>query len=197
MSDSEKQAEKPRRPNAKYNLSKQTTSGEELKFYYNRERRLKKAPQAVRDLYAETKPRRFSLLRPLIGSKPRAMLFFSILILCAAILALSIFGYFDSTYILGGNRLSIKASRYEGTLIITLKKTVQKNAARVYSGAVDLAVSPAAGENGEAQPVFYQRLFFSLAPEEDYRFAAPFDAASLVMVLQTETDELQVRIKSE
>ena len=88
---------KAARPNAKYKLSKPDGSPrdeEHLTFYYSRERRLAKAPRPVQDLYAEGKRPRFSLLRPLVGSKPRAMLFFSIVLLCAAILALSVFGYF-------------------------------------------------------------------------------------------------------
>jgi hypothetical protein len=208
MSDSgEKPAEQPRtcsaspkRPNAKYNLSKKDCGGDEPQFYYNRERRLAKAPQPVRDLYADTKPKRFNLLRPLVGSKPRALLFFSILILCASILALSAFGYFDNGYALEGNKLSVKAARYEGSVIVTLKKTLQKNASASYAGAVDVAVSPAVSPDApgvEVPPVFYHRVFFSLAPEEDYRFAVPFDAAGLVMVLQTEKNEVRFRIKAE
>ena len=85
--------EKRKRPNAAYALSKKNTADDELSFYYSRERRLAKAPKQVRELYTG-KPLRFSLLRPLIGSRPRAMLFFSILVLCAAILLLSYLGYF-------------------------------------------------------------------------------------------------------
>jgi hypothetical protein len=86
------EAEQRPRPNAAYSLSKKNTLPDELPFYYSREDRLAKASKEVRALYTG-KPLRFSLLRPLIGSKPRAMLFFSILVLCAAILLLSYLGY--------------------------------------------------------------------------------------------------------
>ena len=204
-----------RRPNAGYRLSgRRQAEGEELTFYYNRDRRLAKAPQAVQDLYAKTGPRRFGLIQPLIGSKPRALLFFSILLLCASILALSLFGYFDTTWGLEGNRLAVQALRYEGTVIVAVKKTVKTSgafarSAAPYAGAVDVAVSPASRDTAASRsaaasrdaedvlPVFYHRIFFSLNPVEEYRFAVPFDAGELVMVFQTEKNTLTVQIKTE
>jgi hypothetical protein len=202
--DEEHSGEAPRRrPNAGYHLSGgRKAEGEELTFYYNRDRRLAKAPQAVQDLYAKTGPRRFGLLQPLIGSKPRALLFFSILLLCASILVLSLFGYFDETWSLEGNSLAIQALRYEGAVIVAVNKTVKKSGTfarlgAVYAGAVDVAVSPAAGSLEDAPPVFYHRIFFSLNPAEEYRFAVPFDSSELVMVFQTEKNTLTVQIKTD
>jgi hypothetical protein len=198
MSDDEK---KPRpRPNAAYKLSKERADEEQLTFYYSRDRRLEKAPQAVKDLYRETPPPRFNLLRPLIGSKPRAMMFGSIMLMCAAILVLSVLGYFSDTYDLAGNRLSIQAARYEGALMVELKKTIKKgilvSSGEAYTGVVDLAVSPVAriGQDS-ALPVFYHRLFFSLEKAEEYRFSVPFDCEELVLVLQTEKNTLSLKIK--
>ena len=191
---------RPSRPNANYKLSKPDRAvnpeeEEKLTFYYDRERRLAKAPQAVKDLYTEKKQYRFNLLRPLVADKPRAILFFTILIICASIIILSILGYFDNSYSLDGNKIEITGAKYEGITIVVLKKTLKKGSLSAYSGAVDIAVSPAAsGEDGEL-PVFYHRVFFSMEPLEEYRMAVPFDSPELMMVLQTEKNTLNIRFK--
>jgi len=187
----------PRRPNANYNLSKPdtvTNKKESITFYYNRERRLAKAPQAVKDLYKEQKFNRFNLLRPLIADKPRAMIFTSIVILCAAIVLLSLLGYINKTYSLEGNKLTVGATGYEGTAIIVLKKTVN-NKKTAYTGAVDIAVSPVVQNMDEQYPVFYHRVFFTLEQEEIYRFVVPFDSSDIAVVLQTEKSTLKITVK--
>jgi hypothetical protein len=187
------------RPNAKYKLSKGDNAdikqGEGLPFYYNRERRLSKAPQAVRDLYKGKKFNRFNLLHPLIADKPRALIFFLIIILCAVIMILSVLGYFGKTYKLERNKLEISGVVYEGTTIITVKKTINSTM-QVYTGAVDIAVSPPA-ETDEQYRVFHHRIFFTLEPEEEYRFAIPFDSPELLFVFQTEKSSLRTKIKLE
>ena len=188
----------PRRPNANYKLSKPDTENsieeEKLTFYYNRERRLAKAPQSVRDLYTQKRQYRFSLLRPLVADKPRAILFFTILIICAVIFLLSILGYFDNSYLLDGNKIEIVGTGYEETTIVVLKKTFKKGLSSPYSGAVDIAVSPVE-INEEEFPIFHHRVFFSLEPEEEYHFVVPFDLPELLMVLQTEKSTLQMKLK--
>jgi hypothetical protein len=191
-----------RRPNAGYKLSREQVTGEQLNFHYSRDHRLGKAPRRVRDLYKDEPPPRFSLLRPLIGSRPRAVMFGSIMLICVTILFLSVLGYTSNTYSLEGNDLSIQAEKYAGALMISLKKTVKKGGlfflrGESYTGAVDIAVSPAAhsGSSAEALPVFYHRLFFSLENTEEYLFSIPFDAEELVIVLQTEKNTLSLRIK--
>ena len=192
-----------RRPNANYNLSRpdKPDAEENLTFHYSRERRLANAPQAVRDIYAENKQQtRFNLFKPLVADKPRAMLFASIIILCAIILFLSTIGYFDTSYALDGNKIEITGTRFENATILVLKKTVKTGIAAInsspYSGAVDIAVSPVVSGDEEF-PVFYHRVFFSLDKTEEYRFAVPFDASDLLMVLQSEKSSVQIKIKPE
>ncbi|MDR0302852.1 MAG: hypothetical protein LBI04_11155 [Treponema sp.] len=197
MTDEEK---KPR-PNANYNLSRPdgtNSDGEEkLTFYYNRERRLEKSSQIVKDLYAEKKTgSRFNFLRPLVADKPRATVFFTIVLMSAAIILLSIVNKFGGSEVLEGNRIDIAGTRFEGTTIVVLTKTIRKNAKQAYSGAVDIAVSYPAAEN-EDYPVFYHRIFFSTDPIEEYRWAVPFDTPEQLIVLQTEKGKLQVKYKSE
>jgi hypothetical protein len=196
-------AEKPdagRRPNAEYKLSSHTRDEEELVFRYSRKDRLAKAPRAVQDLYSEEGKPKFSLLGPLIRGKSRAALFVSIMILCMAILAMSVFGFLDGGYVFGANRLSLEALRFEGTTIISLKKNRIKNR-ESYTGVVDIGVSPALkGETESAEgayPVFIQRVFFTMSDEEEYRFAAPFDSEELILVFQGEKENLSVKIKCE
>jgi len=198
--DNGREKQERTRPNANYKLSAEDRAGRdedgELIFHYNRERRLERAPQAVRDLYAEKKPARFSLLKPLITGKPRAMLFFTIVALCLIILALSFFGYFDASHVLEGNKIAVKGTIFEDTVIIIVKKTTGKKKS-AYTGAVEIAVSPAVKNEGDDYQVFYHKIFFSDENEETYRFAVPFDSQELIIVMQTEKSSLNFTMKPE
>ena len=196
MTDNE---EKPQRPNANYKLSKPDNAPideNDLHYHYNRENRLAKAPRTVQELY-DRKPARFSLMRPLVSSRPMAIMFFTIMILCATLIVFSLTGRLSTSHSLDGTRLEIKGIKYEDMVIMVVRKTLKKKAASVYTGAVDVAVSPAVKTEDEEYPVFYHRIFFSTAQEEEYRFAVPFDAPELVMVLQTEKSTLQIKLKTE
>jgi len=214
MSD---EAEKPnQRPNAKYKLSNENANlkEEEIVHYYNRERRLEKAPQSVRDLYkTQPAPQRFNLIKPLVSTKPLAMLFFSIIILCVFIVALSLLGVTGTNYTLEGNHLSIQAIRFEGATIIAVDKSTTKGSildrfsrsAAPYTGAVDIAVQPVlkdgdaeAGTRGEVpENLYFHKIFFTFEPQEYYRFSVPFDTDELAVVLRTETKSLRLTVKAE
>jgi len=194
------------RPNAKYKLSKPDNAEvprEGLTFYYNRERRLAKASKDVQDLYKEKKPNRFGLISVLISDKPKKILFFSIIIICAMIWILGLLGYFDSSYTLEGNKLKISASAFEGTTIVVVNKAVKNK--NPYTGAVDVAVSAPLSLQGSLPvqtdennyPVFYHKIFFSLEREEQYSLVVPFESNELLMVLQTEKHTLKLKIKTE
>jgi len=186
------------RPNAKYSLSNpdgKLKSGEKLTFYYDRERRLENAPESVKKHYNNEQPVRFGLLQSLIADKPRRFLLIVIVLMCVGILALSFFGYFDTSYILDGNQINITATGYEGTTIVVLRKTVKNKDA--YSGAVDMAVSVVVLPEQDQYPVFYHRVFFTMENEEVYRFAVPFEAAELLLVVQNEKNTLNIKFKPE
>jgi len=188
---------KTQRPNKKYELSKDrsTDPAEGLTFYYNRERRLEKAPEALRKFCNDETQYKTGLFYSLTADRPRRFLLAIIVLMCFAILVLSIFGYFDKSYSLDNNKIEITAAAFEGTTIVVLKKT--SKGLRSYNGAVDIAVSPAVQSADEQYPVFSHRVFFSMENEESYRFAVPFDTPALVMVLQTEKSTLQIKFKSE
>ena len=199
MSDEEK-----KRPNANYRLSRENIDPEEITYHYNRERRLERAPQTVRDLYREP-PRRFSLLRPLAGSKSHSMVLLSIVVTCLMIVAVSYLNLASDTYDFDGNRISIQAILVEDTIIVALTKSVRKDILgrlnRPYNGAVNIAVAPAikAGSDRVMQPgdIFYQTIFFTAASQEHYRFTLPFYANELLLVFQSEKKTMNARIKPE
>jgi len=199
--------EEKKRPNANYQLSGQNVDEENLVFHYNREHRLAKAPQAVRDMYNKPQqPYRFNLLKPLISTKPLAMMFGSIIIACILILIISTLGLVGSSYNLDGNRVSFQAIQYESAIIVVVKKTIPKDiisrfssTSAPYSGAVEIAVQPVikTAADQESQPIFYHKIFFTLEPEEVYRFSVPFDAKELALVFKTEKKTLGVTVKAE
>jgi len=189
--------EQNKRPNLNYNLSKpenNVSSDENLTFYYSRERRLKNAPKEVQDIYSGKTQSRVGIFSVLVADKPRRVLFFVIVFLCAAILILVRMGFFDTAHILDGNKIEIAGTVYEGTTIVILRKNAKNEDA--YTGAVDIAVSPVVKED-ETYNVFYHRIFFTLEAEEVYRFAVPFDTPELLMVLQNEMSELQLKFNPE
>lgn len=188
--------EKKRRPNANYSLSKPDASGgaeENLNFYYSRERRLENAPESVKKLYREEKPVKSGLFRVLVADKPRAALFITIIILCVVILAFSFLGRFDNSYSLDGNKVRLSATGFEGTSIVVIRK--KAGGAQAYTGAIEIAVSPAVSAEDERYPVFYHRVFFTLESEEEYRFVIPFCPDEIAMVLQSEKSSLKIKLK--
>jgi hypothetical protein len=192
-------APKHRRPNANYPLTEKKPDGEELVFYYSRERRLASAPENVQALYNGAPQKRFGLFRSLTATKPLATLFVSIVILCAAIMVIVTFGFNDSSvHTLGGNDIAVSAIKFQGETIVALTKTAKDNRG-AYTGLVDIAVSPAAPEGSDPAdyPVFAHRIFFSLNPEETYRFSLPFEADKLVFVLMGEQQTAQFTLKTE
>jgi hypothetical protein len=186
--------EKPRRPNAEYPLSREK-EGDDIAFYYSRDRRLAKAPESVRSLYRD-EPKKKGFIRSLTATRPLAILFGSILVISAFITVLAIFGGAENSWMLGGNRISVQAMKFQGATYLVLNKTVKDR--NVYTGLVDMAVAPEVpgGQEDTPYPVFRNRIFFSLKEEEEYRFSVPFEADRLVVVLQGEKSSLEFTVIS-
>jgi hypothetical protein len=195
MDDKTKGPGPRRRPNAGYPLSKKRTGDDELHFYYSREERLAKAPPSVRALYEETPKRKFSFFRTLTATRPLAMLFASIMILCAALMILSFLNLSGGRN-LGGNTVTPEAMKFRGETVVALTKIV-KDPEDAYTGPVDIGVSPAVSGETEtaAVPVFTHRIFFTLNAREEYRFSLPFEADALVFVLMAEENTARFKIK--
>ena len=193
-----------KRPNAKYKLSNENPNVyREVVHHYSRERRLEKAPQAVRDMYKEQPRRRLGFMYTLVGTKPNAMLFGTILFLCALMLLLSFFGVTGDSHELDGNIIAIQGKKYDGMSIIEVKKTPKKNIigrrVKTYTGPVNIAVFPPAKsgspQNQPATDIYYNRIFFTGEQEERYSFTVPFAQDELALVFQTETKTVSFTFK--
>ena len=191
-----------KRPNANYKLSNENIEGVEIVKHYNREHRLEKATTAVRNLYEEQPRRRFGFLHTLIGTKPNAMLFGTIIFLCVMMLMLSIFGFTGDSRELDGNILSVNGKKYEGTILIEVKKTPRKDKIarhiQAYTGPVEIAVFPAAkkglAQSQQTADVFFHKIFFTNDQEEHYLFTVPFEQSELGFIFRTEKKTLSLTI---
>ena len=181
-------AEERKRPNAHYRLSKEKIHPDDIVYHYNRERRLEKAPQAVRDLYKTEPRRRLAIFRSLTNSRPKAIMFYSIVVICIMIFILAQIGLLGGSHNLEGNQLSIEAVHYEGLLIMSMRKSISNRVlSRInapYTGAVNIAVMPSNNINPEN--AFFHRVFFTQDVEELFRFTLPFHAEQLTVIIQTE-----------
>ena len=205
MTDSTDSDDGKKRPNANYELSKPDDAvvpESELVFYYNRERRLSKAPKQVQELYEEKKPSRFAWLGfvgVLVADTPRKIMFFTIILMCVLIWLFSFLGFITSPRNLDGNMVNVSASFYEDTTIVVINKKLKGMDA--YTGAVDVAVSVPLPELAEsdaqsesAVPIFYHRIFFSQEKQERYSLAVPFESEELLIVLQTEKNSIKLKV---
>ncbi|MDR2160466.1 MAG: hypothetical protein LBP23_10415 [Treponema sp.] len=184
-----------RRPNADYPLSPEQNTGEELIFRYSRSRRLAKAPKKVQELYRPSPRKKFGLFRSLTATRPLAVLFGSVMVLSVITVIMAVYGGAENSKIMGGNRVSVTAMKYQGATFMVLTKH-RKDEGGGYTGPVDMAVSPAISEGeGRDLPVFSNRLFFSLKEKEEFRFSVPFEAAEFLVVLQNEFATVDLRTR--
>jgi hypothetical protein len=186
--------EKPSRPNPGRELTEdKRREDDEMVFYYSRERRLAKAPPQVRALYEEA-PKKFNLLRPLIATKPLAMLFATVLILSAISAILAFSGIAGGSYRFQGNSITVNAQRYQGTVIVTIqKKPDQGEQVARDHGVVDIVVRPTGGGEGAG---FSHRLVFGSA-EEEFRMVVPFDSPELSFRIQGASELLEFKVKTQ
>jgi hypothetical protein len=168
-------------------------------FYYSRTRRLENASEAVRRLNDPNPEKPPNLFRTLVATKPRAMLLITILFLSAIIVLLSFLVNLDDSYTLGGNRITVLAMTFSDGTYIAVKKNAGRE--KPYTGTVDLAVTipltPEDAARGAEAPIALQRLFFTVKPEEDFRFSVSFEAPELLIVMQAEQERISLRVKPE
>jgi hypothetical protein len=189
--------ERPSRPNEGEALSEERRGEEGPQFYYSRERRLSRAPAPVRALYEDPGKPGFSLLRPLISSKPNAVLFGTVAALILITLVMSFSGVIGGK-VYRGSRISLSAGRYGGAVLVVLKKTITGEEA--YTGPLSLSVSPLAGAGVSGAPAYPHRVFFSSRKTEEFRFSVPFDEPELLIELSAgdseKGDSLVFKIKT-
>jgi hypothetical protein len=106
---------------------------------------------------------------------------------------------------LSGNAVMVSAMRFPaqaGETAVTYFAVVKKaNSEKAYTGPVDVAVSiyqaaqEKEGEAGEDMPITTHRIFFTLEPEEDFRFSVPFTGPELILVFRAEEEIITLRVK--
>jgi hypothetical protein len=104
-----------------------------------------------------------------------------------------------------GNTITVSAMSFpaqagEGGAAITYLAAVKKAVSeRAYAGPVDVAVSiyQKNGGAGEDIPIETRRIFFTLEPEEDFRFSVPFTGPELILVFRAEEELATLRVKPE
>jgi hypothetical protein len=170
----------PSRPNEGETLSEDRRVDEGPRFYYSRERRLSKAPPSVRALYEDKGKPGFSLLGPLISSRPNAILFGTVAALVLITLVMGFSG-FTGGKDYRGCRISLSAVRYEGAVLVVLKKTASGGEA--YTGPLALTVSPPAKADASEVPAYPHRVVFTSQKTEEFTFSVPFDEPELLVVL--------------
>lgn len=185
---------KPSRPNPDRELTQKRPWEEEAVFYYSRERRLAKAPPQVRALYEEA-PKKFNLLRPLVATKPLAMLFAAVLILSVISAILAFSGIAAGGYRFQESSITVEARRYQGTVIVTIQKKPYREGTGTEKGGgpVDILISPVRGGEGSG---FSHRLVFNPGKEEEFRMVVPFDSPELAFRIQGESQLLDFRVKT-
>ena len=191
-----------KRPNAGYRLSKtnENLSPEDITYYYSRERRLENAPQAVQDMYYKEEPRRRGLFRAGPGGKLQLFTMIAILLVSAMALVSTLVGRESGAHSFEGNSVAIQAIRFEGAIIVTLRKSARtarsflnlRPARQAYVGEVSVEAMPAGA--GGAGARFSHRVTFTEESPQVFHFALPFDADELEVSLRTESGGISVRV---
>lgn len=174
----------------------------ELVFHYSREHRLAKASARVQELNNPKVQKRSGIFGTFTATRSHTVLLASIVGMCIFIAFISKLTREKSTIMVGGNSIYAAASRMsEGMTYLTIRKTF-KNDRNVYTGAVDLAVTPllAKGkeeppEGAQEAPISTHRIFFTLQPEEEYGLSLPFEASTLLILMQVEDKHITFKVK--
>ncbi|MDR1177688.1 MAG: hypothetical protein LBK64_02545 [Spirochaetaceae bacterium] len=154
---------------------------EDMVFYYSREHRLARASETVRGLNAAAGKKKgfFSVLTT---NKSQGFLLISIVVMSAMIMMVSIFLKGDTAEF-GGNRVAFSAFRFQGSSYLALKKTAPKKGG-AYTGAVNIAISPAPDSKDAAVSVVTRTVFFSLEIEEEFRMMLPFESDEILVLAE-------------
>jgi hypothetical protein len=173
--------EAPGRPNEGIPLSENRTGDEGIQYYYSRERRLSRAPESVRALYEEKAPPKFNLMRPLLSSRPNAILFATMVALVLITMVVGFSGVNSGDQDYYGNRIAVTAARYDGVAVITLKKN-QRRGGMAYTGPLDIAVFPRTAAAEDASPARYPyQLTLGSRSTEEFHFSVPFEETELTV----------------
>lgn len=163
----------------------------ELHFYYNRDARLAKASPRVRALYEGTPQRRFAFFSSLTDSKPKALLFTSIVVMCLMILFIT-YLVPDAAPRFAGNAISISVMRYDGASFVVLKKKAMRRTA--LKGIIDVSIMRPGVEN---TVISSRQIVLTSDAEEEFRWNIPGDAPELIFYLHAEKEMAQYHIAAQ
>ncbi|MDR0376230.1 MAG: hypothetical protein LBH70_00365 [Spirochaetaceae bacterium] len=176
----------------------------DIVFHYSRERRLARASQTVRDLYDTSPASRPTLYKAFTGgTRAGAVLLITIVMVSFILLFLSRDAGERGGASLAGNAVAVSALGFPArdgkdaaAYLTVIKKTTSE---RAYTGPVDVAVSVYQHEGGvgEEPPIAAQRIFFTLEPEEDFRFSVPFTGPELILIFRAGEELASFRVKPE
>jgi hypothetical protein len=162
-------------------------------YYYSREHRLDKASRAVRD-FNDGSTGRQGFIKTFVGNKGNVFMLITIVMMSILIFIFNANSRSAETSLtLGNNSVIISVVEEESILVLSVTKTIpdRKN---VYTGAIDIAVSPVLPE-GEDVHVFTHRIFFSMNSPETYHIVLPFESARIMVILQTEYETIARTIR--
>jgi hypothetical protein len=181
----------------------------DLVFHYSRDHRLARAPQSVRDLYDTSPASKPGVVKALTGgTRSGIFLLVTIVIVCVFLAVLSRGLRETGGTKLGGNTLAVSALKFPsqtdaaggaaGKAAVTYIAVAKKaGSGKVYTGPVDIAVSIYQKEGAAEMPIAARKVFFTLEPEEDFRFSVPFEGRELLMVFRAEEELVTLRVKPE
>ena len=147
-------------------------------YYYNREHRLSRASQSVRD-HNEEGSGKARAKGGFFGSRSNSMVFITIILIIVGFGVISRLQQRERGFTLGGNKLTLLIFEEEGVYLLGIVKSAPLNG-NAYTGAVDLAVSP---ENEETPPVFNHRIYFGPGESELFRITIPFSGRNFLVLL--------------
>ncbi|MDR2516565.1 MAG: hypothetical protein LBC88_04190 [Spirochaetaceae bacterium] len=165
-------------------------------YYYSRERRLERASDRVRSLYAEPPAGRRGLLASLRANPSGVWVFVAIIIVAAFIFIWSALGREKTGGLtLEGNRITVTALAFPDATYVMLKKRAAGD--HYYTGTVEIALSvPRAGKDAEMPPIETRQIFFSLETEEEFPLALPFRAEEIIVIIHAGETARTFRVKS-
>ncbi|MDR1803422.1 MAG: hypothetical protein LBQ94_07425 [Treponema sp.] len=168
----------------------------DIVFYYSREHRLSRAPEAVRALNDENYGKA-SIGKRIFGTKSNILILMSIVTICVMFTITSRYNSGTSVK-LGANTLDLSVVREDEVPGLKMLKTVPKSG-EFYIGPVDIAVSPMILQSGEGDveipPAFSHRFFFNPADKESFYISLPFDGESFFIILSTDDERKAVRVR--
>jgi hypothetical protein len=125
-----------------------------LIFYYNRERRVARAPKIVQDYYNGKNRPVTGLFKVLVATPAKRVMFFSIIALCVIVIFLNYSLGEDSAGTIGGVPASLSAFAFEDTVYISLRFDGSPKFKDELRFAVDIAIFNADNQLFETRRFF-------------------------------------------